>query len=405
MSAPATTLSRWTRVFGPALAFCLALQVVTGWCLATFYAPSSTTAWAAVAYIQQDVTLGWFIRGLHSVGASLTVALVGAAPGRVGGVGRVREGAAAQLAPRPRSRRAGARVRAHRLPPAVGSKGLLGDAGGDQPARRDAALGRLAAAPGPGRRRLREPDADPFLRAAHDVAAGADRRDRGGARALEPARRRWLVARGRVARRDRLRRGGGARIHAGRARARGAARGTGQSGERLRRAARVVLLAAVPAAQVSAGQGRGHRRARAAAGGGRAPGGAAAGAARAGAGHRARVRRRRHRAGGAGAARRRAQPGLPARAGARRRRRPARARAGADGRAAGRRHRGLRQQSGAARAQDLRRALRRLPRARRRRRGQGPAAHRLDVARLADRLLEAAGRAPVLRPAPRSCTR
>lgn len=69
--------SRWSRVVGPALAFSLVLQALTGWCLATFYAPSATTAWAAVAYIQQEVTLGWFIRGLHSVGASMTVALVG----------------------------------------------------------------------------------------------------------------------------------------------------------------------------------------------------------------------------------------------------------------------------------------------------------------------------------------
>ncbi|HEX8952485.1 MAG TPA: cytochrome b N-terminal domain-containing protein, partial [Polyangia bacterium] len=74
MSAPS---SRWSRVFGPALAFALALQALTGWCLATFYAPSATTAWAAVAYIQRQVTLGWFIRGLHSFGASMVVALVG----------------------------------------------------------------------------------------------------------------------------------------------------------------------------------------------------------------------------------------------------------------------------------------------------------------------------------------
>ena len=45
--------------------------------MASFYAPSSTTAWAAVAYIQQEVTLGWFIRGLHSAGASMTVVLLG----------------------------------------------------------------------------------------------------------------------------------------------------------------------------------------------------------------------------------------------------------------------------------------------------------------------------------------
>ncbi|MCA1665435.1 MAG: cytochrome b N-terminal domain-containing protein, partial [Myxococcales bacterium] len=68
--------TRVGRVVGPALAFSLALQAVTGLCMASFYAPSSTTAWAAVAYIQQEVTLGWFIRGLHSVGASMTVALL-----------------------------------------------------------------------------------------------------------------------------------------------------------------------------------------------------------------------------------------------------------------------------------------------------------------------------------------
>jgi len=67
---------KWSRVLGPALAFSLLLQALTGWCLATFYAPSATTAWAAVAYIQQQVTLGWLVRGLHSAGASMTVTLL-----------------------------------------------------------------------------------------------------------------------------------------------------------------------------------------------------------------------------------------------------------------------------------------------------------------------------------------
>ena len=34
-------------------------------------------AWASVAYLQQEVTLGWFIRGLHSAGASAMVVLLG----------------------------------------------------------------------------------------------------------------------------------------------------------------------------------------------------------------------------------------------------------------------------------------------------------------------------------------
>ncbi len=67
---------KWGRVLGPALGFSIALQALTGMMMASFYAPSSTTAWAAVAYIQQEVTLGWFIRGLHSAGASLTVTLL-----------------------------------------------------------------------------------------------------------------------------------------------------------------------------------------------------------------------------------------------------------------------------------------------------------------------------------------
>src|SRR5262249_49488370 len=67
----------WGRVLGPALAFSLGLQAVTGMLVASFCAPSSTTGWGAVAYIQQEVTLGWFIRGLHSAGASLTVVLLG----------------------------------------------------------------------------------------------------------------------------------------------------------------------------------------------------------------------------------------------------------------------------------------------------------------------------------------
>ena len=69
--------NRWGRVLGPALAFSLLLQAVTGMLMASFYAPSSTTAWAAVAYLQTEVTLGWFVRGLHSMGASITVVLLG----------------------------------------------------------------------------------------------------------------------------------------------------------------------------------------------------------------------------------------------------------------------------------------------------------------------------------------
>ena len=45
--------------------------------LAFYYSPSATDAWASVAYIQDQVTLGWFVRGLHHHGASAMVIVAG----------------------------------------------------------------------------------------------------------------------------------------------------------------------------------------------------------------------------------------------------------------------------------------------------------------------------------------
>lgn len=64
-------------VFGSVLTFILILQITTGIFLAMYYSPSATDAWASVAYIQDSVTLGWFIRGLHSYGASAMVIVAG----------------------------------------------------------------------------------------------------------------------------------------------------------------------------------------------------------------------------------------------------------------------------------------------------------------------------------------
>jgi ubiquinol-cytochrome c reductase cytochrome b subunit len=64
-------------VFGSVLTFILILQITTGIFLAMYYSPSATDAWASVAYIQDQVTMGWFVRGLHSHGASAMVILAG----------------------------------------------------------------------------------------------------------------------------------------------------------------------------------------------------------------------------------------------------------------------------------------------------------------------------------------
>jgi ubiquinol-cytochrome c reductase cytochrome b subunit len=64
-------------VFGSALVFALLLQFITGVLLAMYYSPSTSAAWASVAYIQDQVALGWFVRGLHHHGASALIILAG----------------------------------------------------------------------------------------------------------------------------------------------------------------------------------------------------------------------------------------------------------------------------------------------------------------------------------------
>jgi ubiquinol-cytochrome c reductase cytochrome b subunit len=64
-------------VFGWVLVMLLALEAVTGAALAAFYSPSTTTAWASVAYVQDQMPLGWLVRGLHFHGASALVIVAG----------------------------------------------------------------------------------------------------------------------------------------------------------------------------------------------------------------------------------------------------------------------------------------------------------------------------------------
>jgi ubiquinol-cytochrome c reductase cytochrome b subunit len=68
--------ARWRYVFGSALLFTFGVQLVTGVLLAFHYTPSATDAWSSVWYIQENVTLGWFLRGLHHFGAMAMVVLL-----------------------------------------------------------------------------------------------------------------------------------------------------------------------------------------------------------------------------------------------------------------------------------------------------------------------------------------
>ncbi len=57
--------------FGSLLMLVMVLQIVTGIVLTMHYKPDADLAFASVEYIMRDVPAGWFIRSLHSVGASM----------------------------------------------------------------------------------------------------------------------------------------------------------------------------------------------------------------------------------------------------------------------------------------------------------------------------------------------
>jgi len=65
------------HVFGTVLVVLLGMQALTGAGLAAFYSPSTTDAWASVAYVQDQAWLGWLVRGLHAHGASALVIISG----------------------------------------------------------------------------------------------------------------------------------------------------------------------------------------------------------------------------------------------------------------------------------------------------------------------------------------
>ncbi len=57
--------ARWWYVFGSATLMFFTIQVVTGICLATVYAPDAATAWDNLNYINTAVPYGWLLRAIH----------------------------------------------------------------------------------------------------------------------------------------------------------------------------------------------------------------------------------------------------------------------------------------------------------------------------------------------------
>ncbi|MDG3006540.1 cytochrome b N-terminal domain-containing protein [Paludisphaera mucosa] len=67
---------RWRYVCGSALLAILLIQAFTGLMMMTAYSASSSTAWGSVFYIEKQMWMGWFIRGMHHFGAQAVMVLL-----------------------------------------------------------------------------------------------------------------------------------------------------------------------------------------------------------------------------------------------------------------------------------------------------------------------------------------
>ena len=57
--------ARWRYVWGSALTFAILVQFITGIMLWMFYSPSANSAWESVYFIEEEVTGGALLRGIH----------------------------------------------------------------------------------------------------------------------------------------------------------------------------------------------------------------------------------------------------------------------------------------------------------------------------------------------------
>lgn len=68
--------SRWRYVSGSMLVFAFVTQAITGIFLWMAYSPGSNNAWESVYYIQNEMTGGWLLRGIHHYMAQAMVVLL-----------------------------------------------------------------------------------------------------------------------------------------------------------------------------------------------------------------------------------------------------------------------------------------------------------------------------------------
>lgn len=64
---------RLRHVFPAVLVYLFVQQAILGIILAAYYSPSATDAWASTAYLEDQVSMGWFVRGMHYHGTSVFI--------------------------------------------------------------------------------------------------------------------------------------------------------------------------------------------------------------------------------------------------------------------------------------------------------------------------------------------
>ena len=69
--------ARWKYVWGSTLTFVFVVQIITGFFLWSAYSPSTMTAWESVYYIQNEMSFGWLVRGIHHFAAQAMMILLG----------------------------------------------------------------------------------------------------------------------------------------------------------------------------------------------------------------------------------------------------------------------------------------------------------------------------------------
>ena len=148
------------------------VQLLTGLLLSTHYNPSESEAYASIQRLDQTVPLGGLLRSVHKWAANLMVVMVLLHMIRVFVTGSYKNPRGTHLGRRRPVVRDDAGVWFYRLPPALGSEGVLGNGGGDQHARFGAVLRAAAHRLCTRRYGSNGPDAPPFLQHAHALVPG-----------------------------------------------------------------------------------------------------------------------------------------------------------------------------------------------------------------------------------------